>query len=119
MDEEDLAELRESQIMTGIYNAAAVPERNGRTSRLCYPSRPRTEGTTVTVSQPFVVIHIVGAWCRFSIPEIIQGWKPDPRRVWQKDTNVDKVAASATSVLGKRKLTANQVVSRLFIPTQY
>ena len=74
----------------------------------------------VTVSQQFVVIQLIGAWCRFPIPEIPQGWKPDPRRVWQKDTNVDKVAASATSVLGKRKLTADQVImSSLFIPTQY
>jgi hypothetical protein len=53
---------------------------------------------------------------RFPIPEIPQGWKPDPRRVWHKDPNVDDATASAStraSVLGKRKLTADQVICSL------
>ncbi|KAI9512271.1 hypothetical protein F5148DRAFT_1008581 [Russula earlei] len=47
----------------------------------------------------------------FPIPEVPQGWKPDPWRVWQKEPGVDDAVASAstrTSVLGKRKLTADQ-----------
>ncbi|KAI9507034.1 hypothetical protein F5148DRAFT_1299856 [Russula earlei] len=47
----------------------------------------------------------------FPIPEIPEGWKPDLWRVWQKEPGVDDAVASAstrTSVLGKRKLTADQ-----------
>ncbi|KAH9983914.1 hypothetical protein BJV74DRAFT_849131 [Russula compacta] len=47
----------------------------------------------------------------FPIPEVPQDWKPDPLRVWQSDPNVNHAAASASagaSVLGKRKLTADQ-----------
>ncbi|KAH9957983.1 hypothetical protein BGW80DRAFT_1465564, partial [Lactifluus volemus] len=47
----------------------------------------------------------------FPIPEVPQGWKPDPRRVWQKDPNTDDAAASAStraSMFGKKKLTADQ-----------
>ncbi|KAI9451844.1 hypothetical protein F5148DRAFT_1277664 [Russula earlei] len=47
----------------------------------------------------------------FPIPEIPEGWKPDLWRVWQKEPGVDDAVASAStrkSVLGKRKLTADQ-----------
>ncbi|KAI0272592.1 hypothetical protein BC834DRAFT_857452 [Gloeopeniophorella convolvens] len=44
----------------------------------------------------------------FPIPEAPPGWKPDPRRVWQKDPDVDKSTASAPTIGGQRKLTADE-----------
>jgi hypothetical protein len=50
------------------------------------------------------------------MPELPPGWKPDPRRVWQKDPNVDDTAVSTStraSMFGKKKLTADQVMFTL------
>ncbi|KAI0256003.1 hypothetical protein BJV78DRAFT_1175026 [Lactifluus subvellereus] len=47
----------------------------------------------------------------FPVPEVPLGWKPDPRRIWQKDSNVDDAATSASTratMFGKKKLTADQ-----------
>ena len=58
-----------------------------------------------------MVIRLIGHGVRFPIPEVPQGWKPDPRRVWHSDPKIDNtVAPAGESVLGKRKLTADQVM---------
>jgi hypothetical protein len=47
------------------------------------------------------------------MPEVPLGWKPDPRRVWQKDPNVDDTVVSTSTranMFGKKKLTADQVI---------
>ncbi|KAI0305795.1 hypothetical protein B0F90DRAFT_1872703 [Multifurca ochricompacta] len=47
----------------------------------------------------------------FPMPEIPSGWKPDPRRVWQKDPNADAATTSASTqadAFGRRKLTPDQ-----------
>ncbi|KAI9458144.1 hypothetical protein BJY52DRAFT_437826 [Lactarius psammicola] len=47
----------------------------------------------------------------FPIPEVPSGWKPDPRRVWQKDPNVEKSGASTSiqeAAFRRQKLTADE-----------
>ncbi|KAH8983155.1 hypothetical protein EDB86DRAFT_3106500 [Lactarius hatsudake] len=47
----------------------------------------------------------------FPIPEVPSGWKPDPRRVWQNDLNVEKSAASTSTrepSSRRQKLTADE-----------
>ncbi|KAH9066795.1 hypothetical protein EDB87DRAFT_1588266 [Lactarius vividus] len=47
----------------------------------------------------------------FPIPEVPSGWKPDPRRVWQNDPNVEKSALSTSTREAssrRQKLTADE-----------
>lgn len=52
---------------------------------------------------------------RFSLPEIPKGWKPDPKRVWEKaKENVAPPPPTEAGVKGQSKLTAEQVCILLF-----
>ncbi|KAF8273088.1 hypothetical protein EI94DRAFT_1676992 [Lactarius quietus] len=47
----------------------------------------------------------------FPVPEVPSGWKPDPRRVWQKDPNAEKSEESAPTQAAaskRQKLTADE-----------
>jgi hypothetical protein len=57
------------RLLAGRTNAAALLEWDSRTARVCSFSRPRAEGTMVTVTQQYVVIRLIEHDAGFRCPK--------------------------------------------------